>query len=305
MAPRTESCEFEGCVKTFTFETTAEYVALLQTHMAAMHPAADQCVCHASQGLLSGAGSGSGGGTVATGGARVVNQERRRDRQQKVPQKKCTNCRNPWCKGGDRCGAREKGHVSSRCPKKASAVEQSEDSDSGDAGDRVSDSAIFISGNKRNTHYPSVSIKQAASPQSLAEGKNRTCSVINGSRGGRRSTKDGFRGGATKEPPPRDCTWAETLGNVMKVMVGATIATTTTSPATLHHHTFDVVSQRWKRGPGEGKRYQSVEVTVDKPAMVDSLGKYFPTGGYMRPRVALDRGLVDTTSNVRWCSVAG
>ena len=43
MAPRTESCEFEGCVKTFTFETTAEYVALLQTHMAAMHPAADQC----------------------------------------------------------------------------------------------------------------------------------------------------------------------------------------------------------------------------------------------------------------------
>ena len=484
MAPRTESCEFEGCAKTFTFETTAEYVALLQTHMAAMHPAADQCasgkaekprrpelsadtseedwsyfvarfdqykrtcglvaerkivdqlleccsdtvrrdhhrtysglgqqgeeevlkqlkkiavrkqniavnrvnlgtlkqdpgepvrkfagrvrslatVCeftirctgaacepvsymeeviidqvmrglanseiqkdvlgldrmgleklllhvegkesgHASQGLLSGAGGGSGGGTGATGGARVVNQERRRDRQQKVPQKKCTNCTNPRCKGGDRCGAREKecytcrkkGHVSSRCPKKASAVEQSEDSDSGDAGDRVSDSAIFISGNKRNMHYPSVSIKQAASPQSLAEGKNRTCSVINGSRGGRRSTKDGFRGGATKELPPRDCTWAETLGNVMKVMVGATIATTTTRPATLHHHTFDVVSQRWKRGPGEDKRYQSVEVTVDKSAMVDSLGKYFPTGGYMRPRVALDRGLVDTGASV-------
>ena len=42
MTSRTERCEFKGCTKTFTFENTAEYVTLLQTHMAAVHPAANQ-----------------------------------------------------------------------------------------------------------------------------------------------------------------------------------------------------------------------------------------------------------------------
>ena len=280
---RVETCEFEGCNKTFTFNTVAEYVVLLTSHVQAKH-----------------GGSGSGNTSTSTGAerpdmsgevsdenwAKFCGRFKTYQMVHKLTGDQTIIQLSEWMKNGTRATMIGAG----------SAMEVTDTQDRGRGGHgngdqgEISDQTNIIS---------SISLKQAAPPHSLAEGNNKSVNVIKSHRCGSR-LKDG-RGGAKllKELSPRDSNYDVMLGFVMRVMVGAAIAGSNTQ--SLYHHTFNAVSQRWERAPpgvaDAKKPHKSVTVEVDSTACETTFKDFFSNRGY-RPRKAMSRGLADSGATV-------